>query len=160
VAKKKPRSAKQKANDKRLGLMAKRRARKSTTKRPKRRKTTTTKRKPNKARGRKKSVVKRRKAPSKRSFTSKIPLINNPTIKKAAVGVGMATIVSGVLSAVLPQFANNPIVKPAAAFVAGGIPGVIAQVVVSGGIPQISGLLGGGGSSSNGNTNTGGNGFA
>lgn len=150
---KKRRSAKQKANDKRLGQMAKRRARKST---PKRRKSST-KRKVNKPKRRRTNVVKRRRAPSKRSFQSKIPLVNNPTIRKVATGIGLATIGVAVIGMVAPSIAQNPIVKPALAFLGGGIPGVIGQVVVGGGIPQISNIFGGG---SQGTNSAGNGGFA
>jgi len=94
------------------------------------------KRKSNKAPKRSKTVV-------KRSLTSKIPFVNNPTIRKVATGIGLATIGVGVISLVAPQIANNPIVKPALAFLGGGIPGVIGQVVVSGGIGGLSNILGG-----------------
>jgi len=154
---KKRRSAKQRANDKRLGLMAKRRARSTPTKRRKTRRSTT-KRKVNKVRKRVRSVAKRRRAPArKRSITSKIPFVNNPTIRKVATGIGLATIGTAVIGLVAPSIASNPIVKPALAFLGGGIPGVIGQVVVGGGIGGLSSLVGGGG---NGNTNTGNNGFA
>ena len=117
-----------------------------TKRKPSKRKTP--KRKSNKPKTTRKPVV-------KRSITSKIPFVNNPTIRKVATGIGLATIGVGVISLVAPQFANNPIIKPALAFLGGGTPGVIGQVVVGGGL----GALGVGGSS-NGNTNTGTSGFA
>ena len=152
---KKKRSAKQLANDKRLGLMAKRRGRK-TVKRIKRRVSKTIKRVK-----RRTSVVKRRRSsPRKsRSIASKIPLVNNPTVRKVATGIGLATIGTAVIGLVAPQFASNPIIKPALAFLGGGVAGVIGQVVVGGGIGGLTSLIGGG-SNSNGNTNTAGNGFA
>ncbi len=112
------------------------------------------KRKANKPKRRSSNVVKRRST-SKRSITSKIPFVNNPTIRKVATGIGLATIGVGVISLVAPQFANNPIIKPALAFLGGGIPGVIGQVVVGGGL----GALGVGGNS-NQNINIGNSGFA
>jgi len=137
---KKPRSAKQKANDRRLGAMARARGRKST---PKRRKS---RRKVNKPRRRSKSMAKRR-APSrsKRSILSKIPLINNPTIRKAATGIGLATIGAAAIGIIAPQIAQNPIVKPALALIGGGIPGVIGQVVTQGGFGALTGIFTGGG---------------
>ena len=81
---------------------------------------------------------------SKRSFTSKIPFVNNPTIRKVATGIGLATIGVTALNLIAPQFAQNPIVKPALAFLGGGIPGVIGQIVVSGGVSGITRSLGGG----------------
>jgi len=138
------RSAKQKAATRKLVALNKRRARKS---KPKRR--SSKPRKVNKRKSPTKRMAKQRAAPKKRSFTSKIPLVNNPTIKKAATGIGLATIGVAALSAFAPQFASNPIVKPALAFLGGGIPGVIGQVVVGGGIAGLSNILGG--ASSNGN---------
>jgi len=139
------RSAKQKAATRKLVALNKRRARKST---PKRR--SSKPRKVNKRKSPTKRVAKRRSAPKKRSITSKIPLVNNPTIRKAATGIGLATIGVAAINLVAPQFANNPIVKPALAFIGGGVPGVIGQVVVQGGIGGLQNILGGGSSNGNG----------
>jgi len=136
---KKRRSAKQRANDKRLGRMAKARARKSS---PKRRKSRTSK--VNKPRRRPKSVAAKRRSTSKKSFTSKIPLVNNPTVRKVATGIGLATIGATVIAIVAPQIAANPIVKPALAFIGGGVPGLIGQVVVGGGLGNFGNIFGGG----------------
>lgn len=87
-----------------------------------------------------------------RSITSKIPFVNNPTIRKVATGIGLATIGVTAISLVAPQIAQNPIIRPALAFVGGGIPGVIGQIVVQGGIGGLSNILGGGGGTSNGFT--------
>ncbi len=120
---------------------------------PKRRKSTTkaVKRKSNKPPKRRVNVVKRRKASSRRSrsIQSKIPFVNNPTIRKVATGIGLATIGTAVIGLVLPQFANNPIIKPALAFLGGGIPGVIGQVVVGGGIGGLTQIIGGNTTSNN-----------
>jgi len=136
---KKRRSAKQKANDRRLGAMARARGRKST---PKRRKS---RRKVNKPRRRSRSMAKRR-APSrsKRSIISKIPLINNPTIRKAATGIGLATIGVAAINVVAPQIAQNQIIKPALALIGGGVPGLIGQIVTQGGFSALTNLVGGG----------------
>jgi len=134
---KRRRSAKQRANDRRLGQMAKARARKLT---PKRRRT---RRKVNKPRRRSSSVVHRR-VPSKRSIISKIPFVNNPTVRKVATGIGLATIGTTAIAIVAPQIASNPIVKPALALIGGGLPGLIGQVVVQGGLGNLGGLFGGG----------------
>jgi len=144
---KKRRSAKQKANDRRLGKMAKARARRSTPKRRKPRR-----RKVNKPRKRRSSVAKRRAPSKKRSLTSKIPLVNNPTVRKVATGIGLATIGASVIAIVAPSIAANPIVRPALAFIGGGIPGLIGQVVVGGGLGGFSNIFGG---SSNGGTSSG-----
>jgi len=136
---KKKRSAKQRANDKRLGRMAKARARKST---PKRRKSHT--RKVNKHVKRVSSVAKRRSPSKSRSFISKIPLVNNPTVRKVATGIGLATIGATAIAIVSPQIANNPIVKPALALIGGGLPGLIGQVVTQGGLGSLGNIFGGG----------------
>jgi len=135
---KKRRSAKQRANDKRLGRMAKARARKST---PKRRRSRP--RKVNKPRRRSKSVAAKRRSSSKRGILSKIPLVNNPTVRKVATGIGLATIGATVIGIVAPQIAANPIVRPALAFIGGGVPGLIGQVVTQGGLQSLGGLFGG-----------------
>ncbi len=145
---KRARSAKQKANDKRLGAMAKARGRKSA---PKRRKT----RKANKPRkASRRTVAKRRTTRHKKGILGKIPLINNSMFQKAARGVGTATLGAAALALVLPQFASNPIVKPVLALAGGGAIGAVAQVLTQGGL---SGLGLGGGSST---ASVGGNGFA
>jgi len=133
---KKRRSAKQRANDKRLGQMAKRRARKST---PKRRKSRT--RKVNKPRKRRSNVVRRTASRTKRSIISKIPLVNNPTVRKVATGIGLATIGVSVINLVAPSIAANPIVRPALAFIGGGVPGLIGQVVVGGGLGNLGNIF-------------------
>jgi len=136
---KKKRSAKQRANDKRLGRMAKARARKSTPKRRRKSSGKTIKRRTSK-----RTMAKRRSAPKKRGFASKIPLINNPTFRKAATGIGVATLGATVLGLVLPQLANQPLVKPILALAGGGVPGVVAQFLVQGG-GNLGNILGGGG---------------
>ncbi len=78
-----------------------------------------------------------------RGFASKIPLVNNPTFKKAAAGVGMATLGVAALSLVAPSIAANPIVKPALALLGGDVVGLAAQLFTGGGL---SGILGGGNS--------------
>jgi len=135
---KKRRSAKQRANDKRLGAMARKRGKRST---PKRRKS---RRKVVKPRRRSKRVAAKRRSTSKRGILSKIPLINNPTIRKAATGIGLATIGVAAISIVAPQIAQNPIIKPALALIGGGVPGLIGQVVTQGGFGAITNLIGGG----------------
>ena len=96
----------------------------------------------------------KRRTPSRsRGFASKIPLINNPTFKKAAAGVGMATLGVTALALVAPSLAANPIVKPAFALLGGDVVGLAAQLFVGGGL---SGILGGSRSS----TVSGGSGFA
>jgi len=135
---KKRRSAKQRANDKRLGAMARARGKKPRRSTPKRR------RKVNKPRRRPRSVAATRRSTSKRSFISKIPLVNNPTVRKVATGIGLATIGATAIAIVSPQIANNPIVKPALALIGGGLPGLIGQVVTQGGLGSLGNIFGGG----------------
>lgn len=160
MARKKARSAKQKANDKRLGQMAKKRARKSAPKRKKAPLRKGVKRRYS-GRGSKRKTIKQTKAPkrkmaTKKSALSKIPIINNPTFKKVALGVGTATLGVSILSLVAPSIANQPLVKPVLAFVGGGIPGIIGQLITQGGIGGLTNLVSGNG----GNTNTSNGGFA
>ena len=121
MARKKARSAKQKANDKRLGRMAKRR---SSTKKGGRRKTarrayTGLKRKANKVRRRSKSVK------GLKSITS------SSTLKKVALGVGGAAIASAVIGMVAPQSSIGRYAAPAGAYVMGGIEGIIGSMALS-----------------------------
>jgi len=141
---KKRRSAKQKANDRRLGAMARARGRKST---PKRRRVRS---KVHKVRKRITRVVHRRSSSAKRSIISKIPLVNNPTVRKVATGIGLATIGATLIGIVSPQIAANPIVRPALALIGGGLPGLIGQVVTQGGLGNLGGLFGGNSGTSSG----------
>jgi len=95
----------------------------------------------------KRNMAKKRKSMSrgKRSIGSKIPLVNNPSFKKAAAGVGTATIGVTLLSFVAPSIAGQPLIRPALAYFGGGVEGVIAQLLSSG-----QGLNLFGGSTSNG----------
>jgi len=134
---KKPRTAKQKAATRKLVALNK--AKKGSKSTPKKTKSTS-KRKPNKQ----KSTTKNVAAKKKKGILDNIPLINNPTFKKAALGVGTATLGVTVLGLVAPSIAANPIVKPVLALAGGGVPGVIAQVLAQGGLQGL-GLGNGGG---------------
>lgn len=153
---KKPRSAKQKANDRRLGKMAKARSRKSAPKR--RRSTTKPKRRSAKRKVNKKKTTKKRMA--SKGIIGKIPLVNNPIFKKVALGVGTATIGVSVLTLVAPGIANQPLIKPVLAFIGGGIPGVVGQIISQGGIGGIGNILKTNGGSSSMSVSVVGNGFA
>jgi len=142
---KKPRSAKQKAATRKLVALNRRGSS------PKRK---APKRKASKRRASKRKTNKPKKAPkrmAKKGFAAKIPIINNPMFKKAAIGVGSASLAAAVVGIIAPQIAANPIFKPAIALLTGDIIGLGAQVVSQGGIGSITNLLGGGGGS---NTNT------
>ena len=92
-----------------------------------------------------KRVAKRRAAPKKKGILGNIPLINNPTFRKAALGVGTATLGVTILGLVAPGIASNPIVRPVLALAGGGVPGVIAQVLAQGGLGALTGGGSGGG---------------
>jgi len=147
---KKPRSAKQKAATRKLVAFNKRKRSPPRRKTPKRK---AAKRKVNKPKTKSKTMV-------KKSLTSRIPLVNNPTVKKVAAGIGLATIGVAVINIVAPQIAQNPIVKPALAFLGGGVPGLIGQVVVDGSF-GIRNILGGNGNAGQSRSmSVAGNGFA
>lgn len=93
----------------------------------------------------KRKTVAKTKTTKKKGLLDNIPIINNPTFKKAALGVGTATIGATILGLVAPGIASNPVVKPILAFAAGGAPGVIAQVLAQGGLGAITGNGNGGG---------------
>jgi len=131
---------------------------KNTTKTtPKKRSKSTTKRRTS---GRGKDLTRKtikRKSPTKtvaakkKGILENIPVIKNPTFKKAALGVGTATLGATVLTIVAPSIAANPIVKPVLALAGGGVPGVIAQVLAQGGLQG----LGFGGNGNGGGINPG-----
>jgi len=77
------------------------------------------------------------------------------------LGVGTATIGVAVLNLVAPSIASQPLIKPVLAFVGGGVPGVIGQLLSQGGIGGITNVLkGGNGGSVMTQSVGGGNGFA
>lgn len=142
---KRSRSAKQKANDKRLGAMARARGKKST---PKRRRSAP-KRKTNKARRRSTNMA-RRKAPRRRSsggsfsggFINKIPILKNKTVQKVGLGLGMARIAStGARFVPVPMIQNNArLIGTAVAFAVSPLAGIV-DLALGGGL---GGILGGG----------------
>jgi hypothetical protein len=118
LASKKPRSAKQKANDKRLGQMAKKRSSKTKTKTRTVTKTkTVTKRKTNKAKPKTRNV--------KRNSIKSV--LGSSTLKKVALGVGGATLATAMISIVAPNSSIGKFAPSAGAFALGGIEGLIGQ---------------------------------
>jgi len=111
---------------------------------PKRKKSST--RKVNKPKKRSKSVVKSRTS----NILGKIPVINNPIFRKAATGIGIATLGVAVLSLILPSVARQPLVKPVLALIGGGVPGVVAQFLIQGGGGLTNILGSGNGAATNG----------
>lgn len=87
----------------------------------------------------------RRRGSSRKGILGKIPIIKNPTFQKAAIGVGTATLAISLLSLVAPGIAANPIIRPVLGFVGGGVPGVIATLLTSGGLGGLTNIFGGGG---------------
>ena len=116
---KKKRSAKQKANDKRLGRMAKARSAgrkvKSSTKKGQVRKT---------ARRAYKKVKRRSSVKSMKS------MLGSSTLKKVALGVGGGVLAGTLLSYVAPNSSFAKFAAPAGAYALGGIEGVIGQLAL------------------------------
>lgn len=138
------RSAKQRAATRKLVAFNRAKAKKkSSRKAPKRRRQSSPKR-PSKRRrkaAKKTNKPKRSSKPMVRGL-GKIPIIGSPIVKKAAAGIGIATIGVTLLSLVAPTIAQNPIVRPALAFLGGGVPGVVASIFLQGGA-QLGNLFGG-----------------
>ena len=130
MARKKARSAKQKANDKRLGRLAKARARtrigvKNRVSRAQVKRTVnriTRKRNTRKAF---KAVRKTtRRMPRRSSLKG---LTSSSTLKKVALGVGGATLATAMISFIAPNSSIAKFAAPAGAYALGGIEGIIGQ---------------------------------
>jgi len=65
-------------------------------------------------------------------------------IGEVVKGIGAGSLVGMIMSRVMPNSAITPIASTGAAFLAGGVTGGIAQVVLSGGLASFGGLFGGG----------------
>jgi len=65
-------------------------------------------------------------------------------IGEVVKGIGAGSLVGMVMGRVMPNSPLSPIVSTGAAFLAGGVTGGIAQVVLSGGLSSFGGLFGGG----------------
>ena len=88
---------------------------------------------------------KTRKSYKRRKSSSgmKLPKLGG-TAKKIVMGLGAAQIAAMAAALFVPQFAG--IAKPAAALIAGGIPGVAAELVLDQGIlGNVMGMFNGGG---------------
>ena len=117
---KKRRSAKQKANDRRLGLMAKRRSK-------------TTKRRTSTKKGGVRKTA-RRAYKKVRKTTRRMPrrsglkgITSSSTLKKVALGVGGATMAAALLSFVAPNSSIGKFAPAAGAYALGGLEGVIGN---------------------------------
>jgi len=131
MARKKARSAKQKANDKRLGRAAKKRStsKRSTRSNPKRNRKTTNKRKKTS----RKSVAKKKNSRRSKATGSVRGFFKGSSLLgKAAMGIGAASIAGIALNAIAPQFSG--IGKLGTAFLVGGPIGGVSQLLLGGGL--------------------------
>ena len=78
-----------------------------------------------------------RRSVAKKSLSDRIPR----PLKKAAAGLGLATLTALVVGVFAPQYV--PVVKPIAAYIGGGIEGIAAEVIIDHGLlNQITGMFG------------------
>jgi len=106
-----------------------------------------------KGRSRKSTPMAKKKSSGggKKSFTSRIPLINNPTFKKAALAAGTVTLAATALSLVgQGRIAQNPLLRLLLAFGVGGPVGAATQVIPLLQSGALSNLIGGNGGNGNG----------
>ena len=115
----------------------------------KKRKTATKKRKTatiNKTKSKRKSMVSRRRKYSGRARSGGLKIGNSlktGIIGEVVKGIGAASLVGMVMNRVIPGSNITPIASTAAAFLAGGVTGGAAQVVLSGGLANFGGMFGG-----------------
>jgi len=157
MPRKRSRSAKQKANDRKLGQMAKARARgrrSVSTKRKSPRKT-------NKPRKRSTRTVAKRKSRSKSSsrgggMINKIPILKNKTVQKIGFGLGMGSLASlGAGLVPVPIIRQNAaLIGTGVAFATDPLSGIV-RLALSGGLGQITSLFGGGNGGNGGGGNAG-----
>tara|TARA_R110000751_G_scaffold145545_1_gene249113 strand:- start:1430 stop:1909 length:480 start_codon:yes stop_codon:yes gene_type:complete len=115
----------------------------------KKRKTATKKRKTatiNKTKSKRKSMVSRRRKYSGRARSGGLKIGNSlktGIIGEVVKGIGAGSLVGMVMNRVMPGSNITPIASTAAAFLAGGVTGGAAQVVLSGGLANFGGMFGG-----------------
>ena len=100
----------------------------------------------NKTKPRRKTMVSRRKRYSGRARSSGLKIGNSlktGIIGEVVKGIGAGSLVGMVLGRVMPDSNLTPIASTGAAFLAGGLTGGIAQVVLSGGLSSFGGMFGG-----------------
>ena len=113
------------------------------------RKTTTTRRKSTplkRALPRKRTMVKRRTRVARRARSSGLKIgssLKTGIIGEVVKGIGAGSLVGMVMSRVMPNSAITPIASTGAAFLAGGVTGGIAQVILSGGLSSFGSMFGG-----------------
>ena len=108
---------------------------------PKRKSTTI-----NKPKTRRKTMVSRRKRYSRRGRSGGLKIGNSlktGIIGEVVKGIGAGSLVGMVMNRVMPNSNITPIASTAAAFLAGGVTGGAAQVVLSGGLANFGGMFGG-----------------
>ena len=104
----------------------------------------------NKTKTKRKTMVSRRKRYSKRARSSGLKIgssLKTGIIGEVVKGIGAGSLVGMVMGRVMPNSPITPIASTAAAFLAGGVTGGAAQVVLSGGLANLGGMFGGGVSS-------------
>ena len=144
------RTAAQNAATKKLVAFNKRKATKSTKKSTaKKRKTTPKKRKPtttNKSSTPKRTMAKKRFKTARKTGKSISSSLKTGVIGEVVKGIGAGSLVSLVMSRVMPNSPITPIAATGAAFLTGGLVGGAANLIVSGGLGQLGGMFGGGAS--------------
>ena len=108
----------------------------------KRRKSTTI----NKTKPRRKTMVSRRKRYSRRARSGGLKIGNSlktGIIGEVVKGIGAGSLVGMVMGRVMPNSPITPIASTGAAFLAGGVTGGIAQVILSGGLSSFGSMFGG-----------------
>ena len=101
----------------------------------------------NKTKTKRKTMVSRRKTVSRRARSSGLKIgssLKTGIIGEVVKGIGAGSLVGMVMSRVMPDSPITPIASTGAAFLAGGVTGGIAQVILSGGLSSFGGLFGGG----------------
>jgi len=135
------RSAKQKAATRKLVAFNKRRRSKRTSSKRKssitRTRVITKVRRVSRMARRRRST--RRSAPRKQGLLKGLPIISSPMFKKAAAGIGTATLGVTALSLIAPGIASSPLVKPVLALAGGDFVGLGAQLFTGGGLGNIFG---------------------
>jgi len=106
-----------------------------------RRKTTTTNRRaPRKSMVKRRTTIRRRSSSMGRGIGSSL---KTGVIGDVVKGIGAGSLVSLVMSRVAPSSSITPIAATGAGFLAGGIVGGAANLILTGGLSQLGGMFGG-----------------
>ena len=107
-----------------------------------RRKTTTTNRRaPRKSMVKRRTTIRRRTSSMGRGIGSSL---KTGVIGDVVKGIGAGSLVSLVMSRVMPNSSITPIASTGAAFLSGGLVGGAANLILTGGLSQLGGMFGGG----------------